>query len=149
MSHYYLGGDASKGYADFVILDANKQVVIENFQLDDTRDGHCKLYDVIELFFHNHPDCSLHAAVESTGGYENNWFRLFMDVSSCFNVKFARLNPLGVSKNIEAGLKRNITDKVSAKSIAEYLITHAEKVSYQQRDLWALLSKNNGTISSY
>ncbi|UCE05447.1 MAG: transposase [bacterium] len=141
MIHYYLGGDASKGYADFVILDANKQVVIENFQLDDIHDGHCQLYDIIELFFHNHPDCTLHAAVESTGGYENNWYRFFMDISSCFNVKFARLNPLGVSKNMEAGLKRNITDKVSAQSIAEYLITHAEKISYQQRDLWAPLKE--------
>jgi transposase len=141
MNQYYLGGDASKGYADFVILDANKQVMIENFQLDDTHEGHCKLYEAIELFFHQHPDATLHAAVESTGGYENNWFRFFMDVSSCFNLKFARLNPLGVSKNIEAGLKRNITDKVSAHSIAEYLITHAEKINYQQRDVWAPLKE--------
>lgn len=141
MSQYYLGGDASKGYADFVILDANKQVMIENFQLDDTHEGHCKLYETIELFFHDHPDGTLHAAVESTGGYENNWYRFFIDLSSCFAVKFARLNPLGVSKNMEAGLKRNITDKVSAKSIAEYLITHAEKINYQQRDLWAPLKE--------
>ena len=46
----------------------------------------------------------------------------------------ARLNPFGVSKNIQAGLKRNITDKISAQSIAEYLITHAENVTYQQND---------------
>ncbi|HYA13432.1 MAG TPA: hypothetical protein VEF33_03735 [Syntrophales bacterium] len=36
MQNYYLGSDVSKGYADFVILDAHKQIVEPNFQLDDT-----------------------------------------------------------------------------------------------------------------
>jgi hypothetical protein len=46
----YLGGDVSKGYADWVILSDKKQIVLENFQLDDTYTGHCKLYstDVYE-----------------------------------------------------------------------------------------------------
>jgi hypothetical protein len=32
MQQYYLGGDVSKGYADFVILDSQKQRIEENFQ---------------------------------------------------------------------------------------------------------------------
>ena len=31
MQQYYLGVDVSKGYADFVILDSNKQPIKENF----------------------------------------------------------------------------------------------------------------------
>ena len=31
MNNFYLGADASKGYADFVILDSSKQVVKQNF----------------------------------------------------------------------------------------------------------------------
>ena len=36
MPSYYLGVDVSKGYADFVILDAHKHPVEESFQRDDT-----------------------------------------------------------------------------------------------------------------
>ena len=84
MDNFYLGGDASKGYTDFVILDDNKKIVEPNFQIDDTFEGHCKLYEIIELLFHDHPDCAMYAAVESTGGYENNWFQFLMHISSCF-----------------------------------------------------------------
>ena len=45
MEQYFLGGDVSKGYSDFVILDSRKQRVEENFQLDDTIAGHSFLYD--------------------------------------------------------------------------------------------------------
>ena len=47
----YLGGDVSKGYADWVILSEKKQTVLENFQLDDTYAGHCKLYSTLEAYF--------------------------------------------------------------------------------------------------
>jgi transposase len=141
MEQYYLGGDVSKGYSDFVILDNKKQRVEENFQLDDTIAGHSLLYDRLRSFFEEHPDAELCAAVESTGGYENNWYNTLRKFQSSFNIKTARLNPAGVCKNTEAGLKRIITDKISAQSVAEYLITHPEKVMYQQQDYWASLRK--------
>ena len=72
--NYYLGIDVSKGYADFVILDAQKQPVEENFQLDDTFEGHALLYEKLSQFFKDHPQSIIYAAVESTGGYANNWF---------------------------------------------------------------------------
>ena len=141
MKTYYLGVDVSKGYADLVILDGNKQVVEENFQLDDTFDGHCRLYEILCSFFQNHPKCMLYAAVESTGGYENNWFNALVGFQATLNLKTARLNPLGVSANSKADLKRNITDKISAQNVAEYMIAHPEKVSYEQQDHLASLRK--------
>lgn len=141
MEKYYLGVDVSKGYADLVILDGNKQVVEENFQLDDTFDGHCRLYEILCGFFANHPQCMLYAAVESTGGYENNWFNAPVGLQATLNLKTARLNPLGVSANSKADLKRNITDKISAQNVAEYVIAHPEKVSYEQQDHLASLRK--------
>lgn len=39
-TNYYLGIDVSKGYADFTILNQKKEVVEDNFQLDDTFEGH-------------------------------------------------------------------------------------------------------------
>jgi transposase len=141
METYYLGVDVSKGYADFVILNGNKQVVEENFQLDDTFDGHCRLYEILCTFFQNRPECMLYAAVESTGGYENNWFNALVGFQATLNLKTARLNPLGVSANSKANLKRNVTDKISAQNVAEYMIAHPEKVSYEQQDHLASLRK--------
>ena len=139
--NYYLGIDVSKGYADFVILDAQKQPVEENFQLDDTFEGHALLYEKLSQFFKDHPQSIIYAAVESTGGYENNWFNSLRKFQATLNIRIARLNPLGVSANSKAGLKRNLTDKISAQNIAEYLIAHPEKVSYQQQDPFLSLRK--------
>ena len=141
MTQYYLGGDVSKGYSDFVILDSRKRRIEENFQLDDTIAGHSLLYDRLLAFFERHPDAEVFAAVESTGGYENNWHNSLRKFQSSLNIKTARLNPEGVCNNTKAGLKRVITDKISAQGVAEYLITHPEKVIYQQQDYWASLRR--------
>ena len=85
MQQYYLGADVSKGYADFVILDSNKQPIKDNFQLDDTFAGHCHLYDGLHEFYINHPGSKIYAAVESTGGYENNWFNSLIKFQASFN----------------------------------------------------------------
>lgn len=133
MQSFYLGGDVSKGYSDFVILNAQKQTVMKNFQLDDTFDGHCQLYSILDRFMKDHQGAALFAAVESTGGYEDNWYSQLNRFQSTLNIKVARLNPMGVSYNNQADLKRNITDKISARGISEYLIAHPEKVTYQQQ----------------
>jgi transposase len=142
MQSFYMGGDVSKGYSDFVILSAQKQTVVKNFQLDDTFDGHCKLYGILDEFMKDHQEATLYAAVESTGGYEDNWYNELNKFQSTLNILVARLNPVGVSHNNQADLKRNITDKISARGIAEYLIAHPGKVTYQQhQDPMASLRK--------
>lgn len=70
---FYLGIDVSKGYADFVILSKDKTVIEDNFQLDDTFEGHNQLYKILFGFIARYPGAELFAAAESTGGYENNW----------------------------------------------------------------------------
>jgi len=138
---YFMGCDVSKGYADFVILDEAKHCVENNFQLDDTFFGHNCLYDRLTTFFSDYPDAELFAAVESTGGYENNWYATMRQFQGAFNIKTARLNPCGVHAGSRADLKRTITDAVSARSIAEYLIAYPDKVIYEQEDYWASLRK--------
>lgn len=138
---YYLGVDVSKGYSDFVILDAKKKPVVENFQLDDTFEGHCFLHKHLCKFLDSHPESTIFAAVESTGGYENNWFQSLVSFQNTLNLKAARLNPLGVNANSKASMNRNTTDKISAQNVAEYLISHSEKVSYNNEDQLASLRK--------
>jgi transposase len=129
------------------MLNAKKQPVIENFQLDDTFDGHARLYELLGGFNQAHPEATIYAAVESTGGYENNWFQSLLKFQGSLPIKTAHLNPLGVNYNHKADLKRNITDKISAQNVAEYMIAHPEKVSYQHQDSLASLRKQWGFIT--
>jgi len=147
MNDYFLGIDASKGYSDFVMLDGKKQTVIDNFQLDDTFDGHSQLYELLRRFNQDFAQATIYAAVESTGGYENNWFQSLLNFQGSLPIKTAHLNPLGVSLNSKADLKRNVTDKISAQNVAEYMIAHPEKVSYQHQDSMASLRKQWGFIT--
>ena len=146
MTTFYLGVDVSKGYADFAIIDSKKKEVVKNFQLDDTFGGHQCLYDILDRLLEHNPQANLFAAVESTGGYENNWYHSLVEFQASLNIQTARLNPLGVMHNSKADLKRNTTDKISARSIAEYLVAHPDKVAYQQQDHLAGLRKQWGFI---
>lgn len=146
MEPFYLGIDVSKGYADFMIINSKKQSVGESFQLDDTFNGHRCLYNILHRFFADHPVSTMFAAVESTGGYENNWYNTLIQFQGSLNIQTARLNPLGVMHSSKADLKRNITDKISSQNIAEYLVAHPEKVVYQQQDQLSGLRKQWGFI---
>lgn len=136
-TNYYLGVDASKGYSDFIILNKDKKVVEDGFQLDDTFEGHNELNKILTDFIAKHPDCHIYAGIESTGGYENNWLGFLSKCQVSLNLSSARLNPFGVSYNSKASLKRIITDKESAKNVAEYLISHPEKVKYNDEDYYS------------
>lgn len=141
MGKFYLGCDVSKGYADFVIIDQAKQVVESNFQLDDTRAGHQLLEQIVKAFFEKRPDAMLFAAVESTGGYENNWLRGFHRIGTRFALQATRLNPIGVHHDKQATLKRNSTDKISALAIAEYQINHANAIRYDEANAYQSMRK--------
>ncbi len=105
---YYLAHDVSKGYGDFIMLDAQSDVVIAGFQLDDTFEGHNQLHQALSDFVKRQPDARIYAAVESTGGYENNWYQAMRGFQGSLNIEVARLNPLGVTANSRAELKRKI-----------------------------------------
>jgi len=146
MKPFYMGIDVSKGYADFMMINSKKQSVAQAFQLDDTFEGHQTLYNTLGSFLAKHDDAILFAGMESTGGYENNWYHSLVQFQGSLNIQTARLNPLGVMHNSKAKLKKNTTDKISAQNIAEYLVAHPEKVVYQQQDTLAGLRKQWGFI---
>ena len=141
MQSYFLGIDVSKGYADLLLLDSKQKTVESNFQLDDTFDGHCRLHEFLSSFFKQHPDATVYAAVESTGGYEDNWFNSLHKFQQNMNIKVCRLNPKGVNHSSRAALQRVITDSISARNIAEYMIKHPEKISYESDDYYGTLKR--------
>ena len=129
-----LGIDVSKGYSDFSLLDENKQPLEKVFQLDDNRKGHDALEKLLLSKIKEHGISMLYCGVESTGGFENNWYNTLCKLSKTMNLKVVRLNPSGVKSNIAAGLNRNVTDSLSSRYIAEYLVDHPEKVEYNKED---------------
>jgi transposase len=147
MERFYLGIDVSKGYADSVIIDKNKKIVEHNFQFDDTHEGQNKYYSLLKKFTEDHPNSEILAAVESTGGYENNWYNFLCKFRDVFNIQIARLNPAGVYFNRKADLKRIVTDKESANSVAEYLISHQDKVTYDNENIYTDLRKQYKFVS--
>jgi len=147
MSSFYLGIDVSKGYADFAMLDSSKNPVLEPFQLDDTAEGHQTLYQILTQFLEQHPQAAIYAAVESTGGYENNWLSSLSSFQARMNLHCTRLNPCGVRHNSKASLNRITTDAISARNVAEYMITQPHKVFFDQEDRFATLRKHYSFIS--
>jgi transposase len=141
MQSFFLGIDVSKGYADFMLLDSKQRPVEANFQFDDTFDGHCRLYEFLKRFFQDHPEATVYAAVESTGGYENNWFNSLHKFQQTLDLKVTRLNPRGVNHSSRAALQRVVTDRVSARNIAEYMIKHPEKINYESDDYFSGLKR--------
>lgn len=130
----FLGIDVSKGYADFLLLDEQKQTVEEAFVLEDNRKGREELKALIEKWFSQGVE-QLYCGVESTGGYENNWYSFLKTLSAGEKVQVARLNARAVKAVSDAALKRTITDAVSAENIAVYLISFAEKIDYNNRQM--------------
>lgn len=140
--NFYLGGDVSKGYCDFIIINSEKDSVEPNFQLDDNHSGHKNLEKILVNFFKKNPDAQIYAGLESTGGYENNWFALLKKLGQKgMKISVARVNPKGTNHNSQAELNRVITDKVSAQNIAEYLINHKKKIIYDKEDLFFSVRK--------
>jgi transposase len=131
MKTTYLGIDVSKGYADFTMIDEQKNVLEENFQLDDTQEGHRKLLEILYSLREKHQIDQIKAALESTGGYENNWLTLLKQVDD-LNIKMAHLNPYGIKHDIQAKMQRTLTDSVSAKHIAEYVLRYPDKINYEE-----------------
>lgn len=125
----FLGIDVSKGYADFVIMDENRYIQEKGFRLDDTKEGRHKLKEIIKGWFSSGLK-ELWCGVESTGGYENNWYYTLQLMGMTSPIKVARLNPKAVKSNGDAELSRTITDQISAKHIASYLTRYPEKIVY-------------------
>ena len=125
----FLGIDVSKGYADFLLLGIEGQVLEEGFQLTDSKEGRQTLTSLIAAWQQAGME-ELYCGVESTGGYENNWYNYLKGTFSGQNVWVCRINPKGVKSIGEASLKRTITDAVSAENIATYMISFPPKLDY-------------------
>jgi transposase len=120
-----LGVDVSKGYGDFVLLDAHKRVVEPPFRLDDNKQGHDILKKQLLEWKKNYRVSRLLLVTESTGGYEDNWLRISKDKALSF-VESYRINAKIIFHEYQAQRRNSIDDGVSAITIAEHVVKNLE-----------------------
>lgn len=121
---FYYGIDASKGYADFTRIAVTGPKKGNHFKLIDNKEGTKFLLDSIK------EDVKygyVYLAVESTGGYENNWYNNVKALDNQ-NVKIVRINPIRIHHESKKDMQRNITDKISSLTIANHLRDNKEKL---------------------
>lgn len=145
----YLGIDVSKGYADFVLVNSSQQLLEPLFQLDDTTEGHHKLASILNSYVCIQAGIEILCGLESTGGYERNWYHYLLSLEEVLPLKVALLNPIGVKGISKASLNRTVTDDVSAMNIACYLISYQDKLHYGQGDPSEDTFKSGRSVYTY
>ena len=130
----FLGIDVSKGYSDFVLIDSSFNELEKPFKLYDTPDGHSALEKRLSDYITKHGLFVVNCGVESTGGLEDHWFSCIFRLSDKLPVRVSRLNPTVVKKAAGAAKKYQVTDPLSAKNIASYLVRYADQVNYHTPD---------------
>ena len=138
----FLGLDVSKGTCNFVLQEEKGKELEPNFQLDDNRQGHQKLFELIERFKKEHGLTKIVIGVESTGGYENNWYKGLRNKSKKLGLEVFRINPKLIYHETKADGQKSVTDGVSASIIAGYL-----RKNYGFKNLSAKRLENNDGIS--
>lgn len=134
-SKAYLGIDVSKGYADFILFSAHKEVLEPIFGLDDTPSGYKQLGDLMQIWQKKWHLDQIYCGLESTGGYENNWYNWLKSQASSvgLTIKVARLNARAVHGISQSVLLRSTSDRTSAQSIATYLIHYEESINFEEK----------------
>ncbi|MDZ7757088.1 IS110 family transposase [Rhodohalobacter sp.] len=130
MNNGYVGIDVSKGYSDFVLLNEELQILTKPVQFDDTRTGHQGLIRWLGRCMSTYNLEQIYAGVESTGGFEDNWYACLMEAGTELPLHVSRLNPLTVKNAAKASLSTQITDALSAVHIARYLIRYGDEITW-------------------
>lgn len=128
-----LGADVSKGYCDFVLLDAQKSVLEQRFRLDDNAEGHQQLCQQMKHWKKQYKATRILLVAESTGGYEDNWLRVVNDKSIKAFAEAYRLNAKLIYHEYQSQGRSSVDDGVSALTIAEHVAKNLEKFTPSQQ----------------
>jgi len=117
-----VGLDASKGTVEACCKRNDAQILFED-TYDDTPKGHKRLEDDIRKSVVSEKARSVVICMESTGGFERNWYRTFKMTTMIgeASVETVMLNPLLIKNFTSEKLHGSSTDISAARSIAEYL----------------------------
>ena len=118
------GLDASKGYCDFSLISNGNQFTNLRMNFIDNQSGLDELKKVLSQGLLSID--KIYLAIESTGGYENNWYNQLV----CFDkrVVMFRINPLRTHYEVKKNMHRNINDAISSEIIARHVSENYEEL---------------------
>lgn len=128
-----LGADVSKGYAEFTLIGTDKETIESVFRLDDDHRGHDALKAFLKKQRSAHRASRIVFAVESSGGYEDNWLRCARVPSVSSFVRAFRINPKVTRHEYLAQKRGSIDDGVSAQAIAVHVAKNLESFQLSER----------------
>jgi len=117
----FMGADVSKGHCDFVLTDCNGVKLGSTIKLDDTHKGHDMLKSGLSKAKREHGFDKIVVGIESTGGYENNWYRMLHNCDADHEIEVFRINPTRIYHESRAEGRKSIDDGVSALVIAGHI----------------------------
>ena len=117
-----VAADVSKGYADFIAVDGDRQILVELFQLDDNRTGHDQLRQQLLTLRKTYRPRRILLVVESTGGLEDNWLRTVKQPALAGWVEGYRLNAKITHHEYRVQRRNSVSDAVSALTIAHHVV---------------------------
>ena len=126
----FLGADVSKGMCNFVLQKGTGEELESNFQLDDNREGYNALYEILKDWKEIYGLKKIVVGLESTGGYENNWYKKLRNKSKQLSLEVFRINPKRIYHEAKAEGRRSISDAVSSQVIAGYM-----RKNYGEKDM--------------
>lgn len=127
----YLGIDVSKGYADFRFGSGGEVAGDDRFRLPDNASGREELEKELLKRLDSGSDLIL-CGLESTGGYENNWYRSLGGMED--RIKVCRINPRRIKAHGDSLNVRSIDDQVSAAMIASYVEHFHERIRFRSTE---------------
>ncbi|MCI0415335.1 IS110 family transposase [bacterium] len=126
-----IGGDVSKGYLDVAFLNESGTFLQEAARFDDTAMGQSQLRDRILKLNEKGDSIQFKLGLEASGGLERNWLKFFREMKTVCRIEVYLLNALAVRKFFERNLRRNKTDRISARNIAEYLYSGGRRKDFE------------------
>lgn len=111
------GLDASKGYCDFSLISKGNEFTDRKMNFIDNQSGIDEVKKVLSIGLLSLD--KIYLAIESTGGYENNWYNQLV----CFDKRIImfRINPLRTHHESKKSMHRNINDTISSEIIARHV----------------------------
>lgn len=121
MNTIFVAGDVSKGYIDMAYINAAGEILSSTGRFDDTAEGHAQVREELSRKSLQYSPVSFVVGLESSGGLERNWLKLFRQLKGSSQMEVLLLNALAVKKFLDRNLHRNTNDQISALGIAQYL----------------------------
>jgi transposase len=118
------GLDASKGYCDFSLISKGNEFPHRKMNFIDNQLGVDELKRVLSLGLLSLD--KIYLAIESTGGYENNWYNQLVSFDK--RVIMFRINPLRTHHESKKNMHRNINDAISSEIIARHVSENYEEL---------------------